>query len=411
MLRKETSLISMRVASTAVLTMLAVGAQVSASLRPPVRTLTRQELVDMMVGTSILCTRGGDTEGMIKRIEDAFAQGRQFTLIALEDVPDDWTAFTSFGVGGGGAWEYVTKRMEKEGFVRGRAPDPKAPTAIDVLAAHLGKKFDVTFEAEAGGATASALMTANRMNIPLVDGCPSGRCLPEVQMSPFFMNGISRAPLAAVTRYGDTIIIPRVYDDFRVEDLTRALAVASGGGVTVAANAVSGTVLKGNLIPGFLTKAIQLGRAAREATAAGRDPVDGVVAAGDGYLLFRGVVTKSDTKGEQGFGWTDATIEGTGAFAGSHYRIFNKNENMVAWRDGKLDAVAPDLISPIDPKTGWAMRGGGGVIGSFPVGQELAIVGFRSHPIWRTPKAIEMLGPRHFGFDDDYVPIEKLHPR
>jgi DUF917 family protein len=83
---------------------------------------------------------------------------------------------------------------------------------------------------------------------------------------------------------------------------------------------------------------------------------------------------------------------------------------MVAWRDGRLDAAAPDLIAPLDPGTGWAMRGGA-VIGSFVVGEELAIVGFRNHAIWRTPKAIDMLGPRHFGFKEDYVPIEQLHPR
>ena len=387
-----------------------VGVSVSTASAPKTRTLTRQELVDMMVGTSILCTRGGDTAGLIQRIEDALAEGREFKMIALEDVPDDWLAFTSFGVGGGGAWEHVTQRMAQHGFVRGKPADPNAPTAIDVLSGHLGKKFDVTFEAEAGGATASALITAARMNIPIVDACPSGRCLPEVQMSPFFMNGVSRAPLAAVTRYGDAIIIPRVFDDHRVEDLTRALAVASGGGVTVAANAVSGQVLKANLIPGFLSQAIALGRAAREARAGGRDPVAAIVAAGDGYLLFRGIVRRSDTKGEQGFGWTDAILEGTGAFAGSQYRIFNKNENMVAWRDGRLDAAAPDLISPLDPATGWAIRGGA-VIGSFVVGQDVVIVGFRNHAIWRTPKAIEMLGPRHFGFKEDYVPIEKLHPR
>jgi DUF917 family protein len=300
--------------------------------------------------------------------------------------------------------------MEKEGFVRGRPVDPNAPTAIDVLAEHLGQKFDVTFEAEAGGATVSALITAARMKIPLVDGCPSGRCLPEVQMSPFFMNGINRAPLAVTTRFGDSIIIPRVYNDFRVEDLTRGLAVASGGGVTVAANAVSGRVLKANLIPAFLTRSIALGRAAREAKAEGRDPVQAVIEAGGGYLLFRGIVKTSDSKGEQGFGWTDAILEGAGAFKGSQYRIFNKNENMVAWRDGKLDAAAPDLISPLDPDTAWAMRGGS-VIGGFTVGQDLAIVGFPNHAIWRTPKGIEMLGPRHFGFDEDYVPIEELQKR
>ena len=42
--------------------------------QPRVRTLTEQELVDMMVGTSILCTRGGDTAGMIERVKAAVAQ-------------------------------------------------------------------------------------------------------------------------------------------------------------------------------------------------------------------------------------------------------------------------------------------------------------------------------------------------
>ncbi len=374
---------------------------------PKLRTLTEQELVDMMVGTSILCTRGGDTEGMIQRIKAALAEGRRFQMIALEDVPDDWTAFTMFGVGGGGAWDHVTQRMQEQGF--GRVGQSRTgPTAADVLATYLDKKFDATFEAEAGGATAGALMTAQRMNIPIVDACPSGRCLPEVQMSPFFLNGVTRAPLAGVTRYGDIVLIPKAADDFRVEDLTRAFAVASGGGISVAANAVSGETLRANLIPGFLSKCIKLGRAAREAVAAGRDPVEAVVKAGDGYLLFQGTVQRADSRGEQGFGWTEAYLDGLGAFAGSRYKIFNKNENMVAWRDGKLDAAAPDLICPLDPKTGWAMKTRG-VIGSFPIGATLAIVGFANHPIWRTPRAIEMLGPRHFGFDEDYKPIETLH--
>lgn len=400
-------MISRRVAILLLLLTASPAAVDRGAPKPAGRLLSEQELVDLMVGTSILCTRGGDTEGLIRRIRQAVGEGRQFRMIALEDVPDDWLAFTAFGVGGGGAWEHVTARMERQGFVRGRPAAP-GPTSADVLSEYLGKTFDATFEAEAGGATAGALMTAERMGIPIVDGCPSGRCLPEVQMSPFFLNGIPRTPLAAVSRFGDRIVIPSAADDFRVEDLTRGLAVASGGGISVAANAVSGRTLKANLVPGFLSRAIRLGRAAREAAAAGRDPVRAVIEAGDGYLLFRGVVASSDSRGEQGFGWSDARLRGTGAFAGSEYRIYVKNESMVAWRDGRLDAAAPDLICPLDPTTGWAMRGGP-IIGSFSVGQELAIAGFRHHAIWRTPKAIEMLGPRHFGFDEEYVPIEQLH--
>jgi DUF917 family protein len=300
--------------------------------------------------------------------------------------------------------------MDAQGFGRGGRGQPQTgQTSADVLSEYIGKKFDVTFEAEAGGATASALTTAERMHIPIVDACPSGRCLPEVQMSPFNLNnGLTRAPLAGLTRYGDVVIIPKLFDDYRSEDLTRAIAVSSGGGFTVAANAVSGKVLKANLIPGFLSKAIRLGRAAREASEAGRDPVTAVVSAGEGFLLFKGTVSKSDSRGEQGFGWTDAYLQGTGAFSGSTYKIFNKNENMVAWRDGKLDAAAPDLICPLDPTTGWAIRSGG-VIGSFTVGREIAIVEFPNHPMWRTAKGIDMMGPRHFGFDEEYVPIERLH--
>lgn len=371
---------------------------------PALRTLSEQELTDMMVGAAILCTRGVNTQSMIQRVRDALREGHTFRMVSLEELPDDWLVFSSFVVGGGGAWPHVTERLKRQGIT----PDPHAPSAGDVLSGHLGSRFNAIFEAEAGNATVHALLIAARMGIPIVDGCPSGRCLPEVQMNPFFMNGITRAPLAAVTPYGDTILMPAVRDDFRVEDLTRALAVASGGRVTVAANAVRGDVLKRNVIPGFLSTCMRLGRAAREAVAEGRDPIVAVAAAGKGFVLFRGTVRRSDSRAEDGFGWTNAYLDGVGDFAGSTYRIYNKNENLIAWRDGKLDAAAPDLVAALDPRTGWAMRGGT-VIGSFVVGEDLAIVGFPSHPLWRTSRAIGMLAPRYFGFDEAYVPIEVLH--
>lgn len=358
----------------------------------------------MMVGAAIMCTRGVNTTGMLDRVRAAIRTGQVFRMIALDDLPEGWLTFSSFVVGGGGAWPHVTERLERQGVT----PMTDPPSPADALAEHLGAKFQAIFQAEAGGASAHALLTAARMGIPIVDGCPSGRCLPEVQMSPFFMNGIPRAPLAVVTPYGDIIVLPKVRDDFRVEDITRGLAVASAGRVTVAANAVRGDVLRRNVIPGFLSKCIRLGRAAREAAAAGRDPVRAVAAAGDGFVLFRGIVRRSESRSDRGFGWTDAFLDGTGDYSGSQYRIYNKNENLVAWRDGKLDAASPDLIAAVDPKTGWAMRGGP-VIGSFVVGEELSIVGFPNHQLWRTPKAISMVGPRYFGFDEEYVPIEVLH--
>ena len=53
-------------------------------------------------------------------------------------------------------------------------------------------------------------------------------------------------------------------------------------------------------------------------------------------------------------------MTGTGPWQGHSYKIFVKNENIVTWLDGKPDAMSPDFISNLDPKTGAirAMVGG-----------------------------------------------------
>ena len=39
------------------------------------------------------------------------------------------------------------------------------------------------------------------------------------------------------------------------------------------------------------------------------------------------------------------------------------------------------------------------------------VVGIPAHSMWRTAKGIEVFGPRHFGHDLDFVPIEALQKR
>ena len=42
------------------------------------------------------------------------------------------------------------------------------------------------------------------------------------------------------------------------------------------------------------------------------------------------------------------------------------------------------------------------------VGKEVTVFGVPAIDRWRTLKGLEILGPRHFGFNQDYVPMEKL---
>ena len=40
---------------------------------------------------------------------------------------------------------------------------------------------------------------------------------------------------------------------------------------------------------------------------------------------------------------------------------------------------------------------------------EVVMVGIPNSPLLRTPKALEIVGPRHFGFDFYYRSLEEIH--
>ena len=104
-------------------------------------------------------------------------------------------------------------------------------------------------------------------------------------------------------------------------------------------------------------------------------------------------------------------IDGKNVFryAGHTYKVFVKNENIVSWLDGKPDVMSPDLICNLDPKTGDTVFGQG--LGAYPAEGENAMIAIPASPLWRTPRGVEVLGPRHFGFDFDYIPLEELQKK
>jgi DUF917 family protein len=393
-------------AAIAVLALIALETTTSAvQARPRIRTLTEQEVVDMTVGTAIQGTRSSDTAAMIRQAKALLASGQSYNVISVNELPDDWTVVTAAGgIGGGGAWEYVTERTKKQNL-----PTVANGTvaAMAALSKHLGKKFDAVIRNEAAGATINAFQVAAAAGLPVVDACPAGRAKPEVQQSLTFISGLSVTPAALVTRWGDTIFIDKTVDDYRYEDIARAVAVASGGGVSNARGVLSGRDVKRATVHGALTEAILFGRTVREAAAQGKDPVQALLKVANGYPLFQGTVTKAEQKGERGFSWWDIELAGTREYTGHIYRVWVKNENILSWLDGKTDVMSPDLIYNLDPKTGEAMPGGG--LGGYPMGLEVAIIGRAAlAPGFRSPKGIEVIGPRHFGFDFDYKPIEEV---
>lgn len=368
-----------------------------------IRTLSEQNLIDIIVGSCIQSTRNCDPSESIEKVKQALRDGKVFTLIPPEDIALDEMVVAVQGIGGGGAWQHVIERTKEQNLP---IIEDQSREVVELLSEYMGKNITALVRSEAAGATAAALLLSADLGIPTLDAGITGRAVPEVQQSIPWINGIASIPTAIITPWGDQIIIKHAVDEYRVEDISRAIAVASGGEATITMTPMSGAQLETGVIPNNISEAELYGKTVREARDNGEDPITALLAVTKGYKLFQGIVSKSDEKGERGFNWVDAEFQGVNEYEGHTYKVYVKNENIVGWFDGQLDAVSPDYIYNLNPKTGESTIGVG--FGGYVVGNEVVLLGVPAAKQWLSKKGIELMGPRHFGFDFDYVPIKEL---
>ena len=95
-------------------------------------------------------------------------------------------------------------------------------------------------------------------------------------------------------------------------------------------------------------------------------------------------------------------LEGIGEYKGHTAYVEFQNENLTATVDGKILATTPDLISLVDTETYIPVTTDG-----LKYGKRVMVVGLKCFHLWRTEKGIELVGPRYFGVDTDYIPLEE----
>lgn len=363
------------------------------------RKLTKQEIIDILYGCTVVGTGGGgDLSLGLSVMQEDFDQGKELYLVDPQEVPDDAYVAVPYMCGSpasleGGGKEFA--HLPQLGY-------PESLLAFRTMEDYFGKKFYGVVSTELGGAnTAYALHAACQLGLPVVDGDPAARSVPELQHSSFYVKGISMTPMALATQFGDTMIVKDIVDDMRAEDIVRAVAVASGNKIGVADHPVTGTQLRESIIPNALTYALKLGEALRLARENGEDVAEKIVEAGEGKILFHGVVTAWNVEEKGGFIYGDTVMEGMGQYTGHTYKVWYKNEHLISYLDGKVDVSAPDLICVVD-KDGVPVTNP-----HYENGMELTVFALPAPEIWKTQRGLEVFGPRSFGFDFDYVPFQE----
>jgi hypothetical protein len=147
--------------------------------------------------------------------------------------------------------------------------------------------------------------------------------------------------------------------------------------------------------------AMRLGTVVMEAD---HDPVEALAREIGAARLIAGKVVDVERRTTAGFVRGAIAIEGLGHDAGRTLRLEIQNENLVALEGDRALAMVPDIITVLDSQSAEAIS-----TERARYGQRVTLIAFPCDPIWRTARGLELAGPRHFGYDLDYVPVEELH--
>jgi DUF917 family protein len=241
-----------------------------------------------------------------------------------------------------------------------------------------------------------------RLGLPVVDGDAMGRAYPEIHQVTLTLFGVPASPFALADEHGNTLVIRGVTNEW-VERLARAAVTEFGAICPGVGYAVPVDRLREAAVLGSVSRAEAVGRAMRLARERRTGVIDAVLGATGGLRLFTGKVVDLDRQTRRGWSLGQAHIEGAGEHRGTRMTIGFQNENLMAAVDDEVVAMAPDLITVVEQDEGTAIT-----TEHLRYGLRVAVLAIPCDEKWRTPEGVALGGPRHFGYDLDYVPVERL---
>lgn len=356
------------------------------------RKIGLKEIEDIALGAALLGAGGGGDPYIGKLIAMAAVQDcGPVTLLDPEEIPDDALIVPIAMMGA------PTILCEKG--INGS----EYKTLYDMVSKFYGKPIYAFMPIEAGGVNSMMpIAAAARLGLPMVDADGMGRAFPELQMVTFTMAGVKATPMAMTDEKGNSTIFKTITNKW-TEELARAVTMSCGGSVSVSLFCVDGATLKKYAVKNIVTRSEVLGSAIRKVKE-NQDltPEESFLHITEGYKLFKGKIIDvlRETRGAFNFG--RVMLEGIGEYKGVSANVEFQNENLVATVDGDILATTPDLICLVDTETFIPVT-----TDALKYGKRVMVVGLKCFEMWRSEAGLELVGPRYFGCETDYIPLEE----
>ncbi len=354
------------------------------------KTLIYQDLLDLVDGAAIFSAGGGgDPQGGYQIADKLVQEGFIVKLASPSEVPDDARVVNFACVGATTTIEYDSNAAVK---------------TLRNLEEYAGFSAFATIPVELGGFnTLAAVDVAARRGIPVVDGDGAGRSVPEVHLKVYTIDGIPLVPMVVADVHGQNVVVVKETENAKAaERIARVLAAEWNHSAYTARRILTGAQVKTSPIQLSLSRSMRVGKILRKAV----EPIKAVLKETGGFKLFEGTAQNIDRQTEAGFTFINIKLQGSHEHAGSMLELKAKNEVLVAYRDGKLAAIAPDIITPVHPEKGTCITAE-----KIEMGDKLAILTLPAPEKWRTKKGLELWQEvlQRANVNDEYMPMCRCH--
>src|SRR5262244_1626225 len=348
------------------------------------RPVSAAEIESLAIGAWILGTGGGGSPYLaLLNMRKLYRQGVVCSLLDPMDLADD-------------ARVAVVSNMGAPLVGQERLTDPQTiARAVRMMEEYRGRSFRAVMSLEIGGGNSlQPFMAAAVLGLPVVDADCMGRAFPEAQMTSFAIHDLTMYPLTLADVRDNEVVVTRAASWKWMERLSRKVCVEVGSIAATCKAPRTGREVKQCAILGTTTKAIRLGEAVQEARRQHRDPVAAVLQSEGGRLLFSGKIQDVERRTTEGFLRGTASLDGLDDDKGHRFALAFQNEFAVGWLDDEPRVMTPDLICVMDTVSGEAIG-----TETLRYGQRATVIALPAPPILTTPKGLQHVGPRAFGYD------------
>lgn len=356
------------------------------------RLIGKKEIEHIALGASFYGAGGGGNPFVGKMM--ALAAIKKFgpvKLLTVDEIREDDLFISTAGMG---APTVLAEKIPNGSEYK---------RTFERIGKYIGKKFTGVFPIEAGGVNSMIpIVVAAQLGIPLIDCDTMGRAFPELQMTTLHLGGIKISPLAITDEKGNISVTETVTDKW-AENILRAETTEMGGQAAVALYPSTGKDLKTWSVQGIVTECEKIGGMIDQASESQNDPYDDLLKETKGYHLFQGKIVDVIRTTKNGFNYGTIKLSGLENDKGSEFEVDFQNENKIARKNDQLVAVTPDLIILVDTETLVPVT-----TETLKYGKRVRILATKANKLWRTKKGIETAGPRYFGYDLDFKPVEDL---